>query len=256
VLRKLVKAFGIRTSEGERDTDRDWQLIGASEPYFGVLTGEEFKRANFDADTRLRFYASGRHQIDSDLAKMQRIFGDFHPRSALDFGCGVGRLTVPLADVTGDAIGVDVSPGMLAEARLNDGPNVSFVETMPDRLFDWVVSHIVLQHIPPERGYAIIQQLLSRISDGGGATIHIVFARTDTHSNSAGARVIQGEGGSYYAASRRHKIPAGIMLMHDYDISLVISQFYAAGFRNLHLEHTDHGGMIGAVIYARKFAEP
>jgi hypothetical protein len=42
------------------------------------------------------------------------------------------------------------------------------------------------------------------------------------------------------------------MLMHDYDLSRVIGQFYQAGMTSLQLEHCDHGGIIGATIYAKK----
>ena len=252
MLNKLAGIFG-RRPRSERDTDHDWRLIGATEPYFGVITAEKFKRSNLDDEARDSFYLSGRQEIEHHLAQMRRLFGEFVPRSALDFGCGVGRLTVPLADVTGDATGVDVSPGMLAEARQYESASLAFEETIPNREFDWVVSYIVLQHIPPERGYEILQKLLSRIADGGGTAIQIVFARTEVHARSAGARVVLGEAGSYYAPPQRpRQIAPGIMLMHDYDLSRVIGQFFASGFRNVHLEHTDHGGMIGVVIYARK----
>ena len=41
----------------------------------------------------------------------------FAPRSALDFGCGVGRLLVPLARRCPSVVGVDVADSMLAQAR-------------------------------------------------------------------------------------------------------------------------------------------
>jgi len=255
MLKRLISFLDRNRIFNNRDTDVDWKLIGEDEPYFGVLTSEEFKRSNFDNDARMKFYGSGWHDVTNDLEQMRKLFGEFNPRSALDFGCGVGRLTMPLAEITGDAVGVDISPGMLAEARVHEGPRLSFMEKIPDRKFAWVVSRIVLQHIPPERGYALLKQLLASVENAGGATIQIVFARTQVHARSAGARLIHSNDDSYYATPpRHHKIPPGSMLMHDYDLSLVVSLFFAAGFRSLHLEHTDHGGMIGAVIYARKFS--
>lgn len=38
-------------------------------------------------------------------------------RRALDIGCGIGRLLLPLAPRVGWAVGIDVAPAMLAEAR-------------------------------------------------------------------------------------------------------------------------------------------
>lgn len=34
-----------------------------------------------------------------------------------DFGCGVGRLTLPFADCFDNVVGVDISPAMLAEGE-------------------------------------------------------------------------------------------------------------------------------------------
>lgn len=43
----------------------------------------------------------------------------------LDYGCGVGRLTLALAPHVGAATGLDVSPGMVAEARRRAGANAT-----------------------------------------------------------------------------------------------------------------------------------
>lgn len=191
-----------------------------------------------------------RHHFD----RMNTLFGAFEPRSALDFGCGVGRLTVPLAQITGRATGVDISPGMLAEARLHTTPGLTFVDSIPAGTFDWVMSLIVLQHVPPERGYGILRELLARVSDTGGVTIQMMFARTTEHAQSVGARLIL-DGTDVTPAKNNlsaSKIKLGGILMHDYDLSCVVALFYQAGMTSLHLQHCDHGGIIGATIYARK----
>jgi 2-polyprenyl-3-methyl-5-hydroxy-6-metoxy-1,4-benzoquinol methylase len=252
MLRRILRIGAIRHSE--RDTDRDWQIIGTDEPYFGVITSAEFKRDKFDDEARRKFFASGQHEVLHHLARMRSLFGPFEPQSALDFGCGVGRLTVPLAQVTGRAIGVDISPGMLAEARRHIVAGLTFVEAIPNDSFEWVMSLIVLQHIPPARGYGILKQLLSRVSDGGGVTIQVMFARTGEHAKSVGTRLII-DGDTVTQSIKpadSNKVPPGIMIMHDYDLSHVIALFYLAGIRSIHLDHCDHGGMIGATIYGRK----
>lgn len=237
-----------------RDTDYDWRIIGETEPYFGVLTSDRFKRKNLNEQNRADFFQSGDGDINDFIDRMRSAFGPFEPRSALDFGCGVGRLTLPLAALTGAATGIDISPGMLAEARRHDKPGLRFLERVPDEVFDWVVSAIVLQHIPPERGYGIIEQLLGRVAASGGITLQIMFGRTAHHELSPGARLIIDEGGVRPAAAlRRQKPPAaGKMLMHDYDLSRVVGLFYRAGMTCLILDHIDHGGMIGATIHARR----
>ena len=76
-------------------------------------------------------------------------------------GCGVGRVTQGLALHFDNVVGVDVAPGMLAEARRNaqiDGlTNVDYHSSLdPERFaprsYDFVHSYIVLQHIPVEIG--------------------------------------------------------------------------------------------------------
>ncbi|AOR77481.1 class I SAM-dependent methyltransferase [Novosphingobium resinovorum] len=254
MLRRLLGVNPFRKFERQRDTDRDWRMIGETEPYFGVLTSETFKRDNLDDAARERFFASGRGDVRHHFSRMNALFGAFEPRSALDFGCGVGRLTVPLAEIAGQATGVDISPGMMAEARLHTTPGLTFVDAIPDVAFEWVMSLIVLQHIPPERGYKILRQLLAGVSENGGATVQLMFARTTQHARSAGGRLILD--GTDVTPATRSRSPRGfregVMLMHDYDLSRVIALFYQAGMTSLHLEHCDHGGIVGATIYARK----
>ena len=92
---------------------------------------------------------------------MMERFGRLgHPKQrerALDFGCGVGRITRALADHFDEAVGVDISEDMVRRAQeLNaDVPGASFVVNVAtdlarfdDAAFDLVFSSIVLQHVP------------------------------------------------------------------------------------------------------------
>ena len=83
---------------------------------------------------------------------------------ALDFGCGVGRLTRALAAHFDSCDGVDVAASMIDRAReLNDnGERVRFhhndtpdLRLFGDESFDFILALIVLQHMEPElmRGY-------------------------------------------------------------------------------------------------------
>jgi len=238
-----------------RDTDRDWAIIGEEEPYFGVLTAERFKREHLDDEGRAEFFRSGETDIAHFIDRMRAFFGPFEPHSALDFGCGVGRLTAPLAALTGAATGVDISPGMLVEARKHGHPGLRFLDTVPHELFDWVVSAIALQHIPPQRGYGIVEQLLDRVVPGGGVTLQIMFGRVAQHERSIGSRLVIDVQGVRSATPqrKRRELPIGEMIMYDYDLTRIVGLFYRAGVKALFLEHCDHGGVIGATIYARKY---
>lgn len=252
IFRSAAAVF--RNKGKPRDTDHDWSEIGKNEPYFGVITHDRFKRNALNEAAIEDFFATGRGDIEYQFGRMRALHPDFEPRSALDFGCGVGRLTRPLAALTGDAVGVDISPGMLAEARRQPVDGASFVDTIPDRQFGWVVSLIVLQHIPPQRGYEIVDNLLRAVASGGGITLQITYGRTALHERSAGARLVIDDGEVWPARGIKNEasVARGRMIMYDYDLSRIIGLFYLNGLSQINLDHTDHGGIIGVTLYARQ----
>jgi 2-polyprenyl-3-methyl-5-hydroxy-6-metoxy-1,4-benzoquinol methylase len=76
-------------------------------------------------------------------------------RHALDIGCGAGLLARALSGRCEKVIGIDLSPGMIAEAekRAADHDNVSFAtaEMMgwtPPARFDFIASVATLHHLP------------------------------------------------------------------------------------------------------------
>lgn len=240
-----------------RDTDADWELIGQENPYYGVLVHPKFKTENLTEQSKAEFFGSGVREIHAQLAWLQTRFPDFAPGSALDFGCGVGRLTRPLGDITGSALGVDVSEAMLAEARREAPESVSFARDLPDRRFDWIVSLIVFQHIPPDRGYALLASLTERLADGGCVTLQFAIYRDVRHAKVAGGRIVIGDG--VHSVSNDAAVAAlarGEMVMFDYDLSVIVAILFAAGVGELELSHTDHGGFHGVYIRGRKSAWP
>jgi len=77
--------------------------------------------------------------------------------SLLEIGCGIGRMTRPLAAIFGEVHSTDVSGEMVerARTRLADLDNVTFYETsgidvgpLPDEYFDIIYSIFVFQHVP------------------------------------------------------------------------------------------------------------
>jgi trans-aconitate methyltransferase len=101
----------------------------------------------------------------------------------VDFGCGVGRLTVPLAQRFERVIGVDISPAMIAESRRNCSlrgvTNAEFVGTddlVPSGV-QLVHSYLVLQHIPVKRGLVVVKRLIDRLAPGGVCALHVPMQR-------------------------------------------------------------------------------
>jgi SAM-dependent methyltransferase len=172
------------------DTDKSWEYYGKHDPYYGVFTSDEYHAEHLTEASKEQFFETGRKYIDSIVATVRRhLDHDFSPVRALDFGCGVGRLVIPLAAVCETVTGVDVSESMLNEARNNcvrrGLKNVSLVLS-DDNLsqvsgsFNFINSYLVFQHIPPHRGERIFAALADRLEEGGVGSVHVTYLRKST----------------------------------------------------------------------------
>jgi 2-polyprenyl-3-methyl-5-hydroxy-6-metoxy-1,4-benzoquinol methylase len=95
-------------------TDADWERMARTEPYWAVQTDPDFRTANLTAERRAQFFEGGERFVNRVVTRCRPALGA--PSvfdTSLDFGCGVGRLLIPLARRRRTAIGVDVSPTML-----------------------------------------------------------------------------------------------------------------------------------------------
>ena len=160
-----------------RDTDADWTQIAASEPYWGVSSNPQFKLQNVNSRALEALYASGRETIANIAADLQWFVGrPLRTPSALDFGCGVGRLAEALLDYADEVIGYDIAPGMLEVARSRHS-GVTYTDTLPDRTFGWINAFIVFQHIPTARGLTLLRALVEKLEQGGLISVHFTVWR-------------------------------------------------------------------------------
>jgi len=121
------------------------------------------------------FFRSGSDEVAAVMAYVASLGVELPRRRALDFGCGVGRLTRALARHFDEAWGVDISPSMIRQAReWSRGEPCRFVlnETndlrpLPGGHFDLVYSNIVLQHVPPRHARRYMAELVRVLSPGG-----------------------------------------------------------------------------------------
>ena len=106
-----------------------------------------------------------------------QIFDIVHARegvTALDLGCGTGKLTARLLEAGHPVTGVDFSDNMLAAARKN-APGAAFVQTelkeVPEKLagqtFDCIVAAYVLHHLPDGDKYALLTALKALLKPEG-----------------------------------------------------------------------------------------
>ncbi|MFC5344929.1 class I SAM-dependent methyltransferase [Brevundimonas staleyi] len=238
-----------------QDTDADWALWGEMDPYFGVLSQDKYRRQNLTEDTLDEFWAGGVSQMEEMAGHIRRGFGEFPRATALDFGCGVGRLTRGMARMCDHVVGLDVAPGMIAEAQRDAPENTEYLLELGDQTFDWVNSIIVFQHIPPVRGYAILEDLLSRINPGGVFSLHLTLYKDASFmpylAGSLRAARFDGERMEVLGVEPS---PRGAMMMYDYDMTRLIEITARHGFHALLTLHTNHGGCHGAILFGRKGA--
>jgi SAM-dependent methyltransferase len=236
-----------------RDTDADWRAIGAEYPYWGVLTAPEYRQAELGPDTLAAFYATGREHMAEVARALEAITGGpLTLGHAIDFGCGVGRLSEAMTAYAREVTGVDVSPGMLAQARANGSGRAVYAGTLPAGPADWINSYIVFQHIPPERGMILLESLLDRLAPGGLVSLHFTFSR-EPHLGPPPPRGPRTFIGRLYRRLRPPPaIPVGHMLMHDYDEARVMAALGRRGIGEVTTAATDHGGHLGKMIFGRR----
>ena len=160
-----------------RNTDIEWEKWGRTNPYFGVSSHVQFLNKNMNSQTREEFFQAGQAVIDEIFAKLpERLGVERPPQTAADFGCGVGRLTIPLARRCKRTYGIDVSESMLLEAEKNYQEqgltNIEFIkgDDQLSRLgsgLDLAISFYVFQHIPVKRGLLLMEGLARRLAAGG-----------------------------------------------------------------------------------------
>jgi SAM-dependent methyltransferase len=161
-----------------KELQRNWDILGKEDPLWAIITWEGKKGNKWDLE---EFFASG----DQEIAEVMQYLAGLHldgPRHrALDFGCGVGRLTRALRSHFSKAIGIDIAPSMITQARaldqehrcefvLNDRADLSI---FPDNTFDFIYSNIVLQHMRPEYSTAYIREFCRVLAPGGVAVFQL-----------------------------------------------------------------------------------
>ncbi len=238
----------------ERDTDADWRVLGETQPYWGVLTHPDYRMENLSAENLEAFYGTGRTYVADLVRRLAETTGASPRGRALDFGCGAGRLTEAMADYADEVVGYDISDGMLAQARRRGG-RATYVPELPNGPFDWINSIIVFQHIPPARGLALLDDLLARSAPGAHVSLHFTIWR-EAHLQPAIRRGWRRRAQRWLVQRKAARLPTGAIMMYDYDLSAIVRALNEAGFADLSLASTDHGGHHGVIIFGRKPAKP
>jgi ubiquinone/menaquinone biosynthesis C-methylase UbiE len=178
-----------------RFTRRHWDRLAETDPLWAVLTNPDRKGNRWPLD---EFFANGRFTVAAEIAGVRQRYPALRHGPALDFGCGVGRLTQGLALHFDHVTGVDLSEKMLALARQHNqhGAKVRYLHNphpdlrlLADNQFDFVYSIITLQHMEPAYARRYIAEFV-RVTAPGGAILFQVPSEQPREKPDAGLRTL------------------------------------------------------------------
>jgi SAM-dependent methyltransferase len=211
---------------------RSWDRLGRDDAMWAVLYDPAKRGNQWDPE---EFFATGQVEIDSTMAYLEGLGVTIAYERALDFGCGVGRLTQPLAARFAVVDGVDIAASMVALAREhNSWPNCTFhvneaddLSLFADGTFDLVHSRLVLQHIPPSLSKRYLREFVRVLKPGGVA----VFDMPSASARSLKARIATRLPTPVLNSLRRLRYRSGVMELHWVDPGEVASVIDDAGGR-------------------------
>jgi SAM-dependent methyltransferase len=155
---------------------RFWDRRARENPFFFIDDRLDYNDPDLD-----RFWERGEEALEGLLSLLGARLRPTD--TVLEIGCGVGRMTRPLAAQVERVLALDISSQMLARARglspglenvswvLGDGETLSGIE--PGSV-DACLSWVVFQHIPdPEITLGYIDEIGRVLKHGGWAAIQV-----------------------------------------------------------------------------------
>lgn len=155
---------------------RFWDARAAEDPFYFVDNQGAYRNTDLE-----RFWAGGREALDRMLDSLGVAIAP--EDEIVEIGCGIGRITRPLAERGARVWALDVSQRMIDIAqelnpelanvqwRLGDGRTLAGIETASA---DAVYSYVVFQHIPdPQITLGYVQEMGRVLRPGGWAAIQV-----------------------------------------------------------------------------------
>jgi SAM-dependent methyltransferase len=151
---------------------KTWDVLGERNALNAILT----RSAGQPVWSLDDFFATGEADALRFMADLDRIAPGAGRARALDFGCGVGRITRALATYFEAVVGVDVAASMIQRARalnpecsrctfvLNRAPHLRRFESGS---FDVIYSRLVLQHVRPALARRYIPEFIRILAPRG-----------------------------------------------------------------------------------------
>lgn len=155
----------------------NWEKFAQSDPFWAVLTCADKRGGKWKID---ELFKTGDEEIRNLIDRIGHHIKN-HER-ALDFGCGVGRLTQALAGFFQEVIGVDIAKSMISLAHeYNRHPKTCHfvlnatndLERFPDDHFDFIYSNITFQHMRARYTKRYLEEFIRILKPQGVAVFQL-----------------------------------------------------------------------------------
>jgi SAM-dependent methyltransferase len=232
---------------------RTWEELAKRDPLWAILSAADRTAGGdrpWDPD---EFLATGVAEIEDVLAYARARHPKLRTGRALDFGCGVGRLSQALAEHFDCVDAVDVAPSMVALAeRLNrHGDRCRYhlnlyqsLSCFGDCVFDFVYSVITLQHMPPAVAGHYLDEFARVLAPDGLLIFQLPSA---THRDLGSGRSAWRRGGAWllrrsYLLWKRTLCRAPVMDIYGIDRAIVERRLHELGLRAVDVVADTRGG--------------
>ncbi len=156
-----------------RQLQANFESLATDDPLWTVLSDNAKRGGKWD---EAEFYETGVEVVDDLESRLGQLDIQLGGDTAIDFGCGVGRLTFPLSRHFKTCYGIDIAQRMVdfANERLSRGPKCRFVvnegarlEHFEDASVDFAYSAIAFQHISPRYTLEYLRDFDRVLKPGG-----------------------------------------------------------------------------------------
>ena len=209
--------------------------------------------------------AHGAEYAEQLVGELREFVPDFAPRTILDFGCGLGRIMLPLAQAFPQAhsIGVDISDEAIARARTalsSCGLQASFVNSIAAEIpgsYDLLHSFIVFQHIPVKAGLKRFAELIAKLNPNGIGVTHFVYARPKSFSRLAQYHLRKWLPGAQRLGNLVSTIrPLPFVQMNPYPVNELLRILQESGCHRMGARFSEHDGYLGVRLMFQKHSLP
>ena len=162
-----------------KELQKNWDQLGREDPLWAILSMPDKINNKWEIG---EFFKTGIEEIEGVIRHAGSLGAPLKRTRALDFGCGVGRLTQALCRYFENCCGVDLAPSMIKQARKYNqyGARCEYYRNETDGLpifqnesFDFIYSSLVLQHMKPGYSKKYIEEFLRILSPGGALVFQL-----------------------------------------------------------------------------------